>query len=46
MVMTYLRNVTFNTDLDPETHTEKHLWLQEGAKAIVFVIQERLKEPE
>lgn len=44
MVLAYLRNVTFNTILDPETHSEKHLWMQEGAKALVWMIQERIKE--
>ncbi|MBH48842.1 MAG: hypothetical protein CME71_11805 [Halobacteriovorax sp.] len=44
MVLSYLQNVTFNTILEPDTHSEKHLWMQEGAKALVWTIQERIKE--
>jgi len=44
MVMAYLRNVSFNTVHDPSLHTEKHLWMQEGAKMVVLLLQERMKE--
>ena len=44
MVLTYLRNITFNTILDPAVHDEKHAWFQEGSKSIVYLIQQRIRE--
>ena len=44
MVLNYLRSITFNTVLDPAIHDERSLWFQEGAKSIVYVIQQRIRE--